>query len=239
MFRAYFASHATTAASAMARATSANRRAFSSTLRPRCSATILVISKSWPGGLYVWSRSFAQKNAISVCSGVRAGLTRRPSSLTSLNCAAYSGLRSISTLESKPPGRGGRNCDPCSIAKGRTPGQFGLAAATEPDGRQSPGLLPETYGVASSAPSCSRSSIMAVAAALPTALPAAIWPAVAARPARTFWRSWTRSMVVSGNAAASVSCAACAMAASIDASGFASNLRMYGSCVGTIELTAS
>ena len=57
-----------------------------------------MISKSWPGGLYVLSRSLAQKNAISVCSGVRVADVALPSFLTSLTCAAYSLLLSMSAL---------------------------------------------------------------------------------------------------------------------------------------------
>src|SRR5919107_2601834 len=69
--REYLASQATTAASPRVSATSAKRRAFSTTSRLRWLETVFVISNSWPGGLYVPSRSLAQKNAIFVCSSVR------------------------------------------------------------------------------------------------------------------------------------------------------------------------
>jgi hypothetical protein len=95
----YFASQATMAASAMASATRARSRAFSTTSRPFCSDTILVISNSCPGGLKVPSTSLAQNSAISVCSGLRVAEFTAPSSLTSLNWAAYSGLRSSSVLD--------------------------------------------------------------------------------------------------------------------------------------------
>ena len=106
------------------------------------------------------------------------------------------------------------------MQKGLTLGQFGVAAGAGglPVGRQSPGAVPLTYGVLSSAPSPNRSTIIAAAVALPTASPPAT-SAVAGRPVMTSDNRVASGTVVVGKEAASVSWAACASAASIEAVG--------------------
>jgi hypothetical protein len=125
------------------------------------------------------------------------------------------------------------------MPKGLTPGQFGDWAGPEPVGRQSPGSMPGTYGVLSSAPSLARAMIIACAAALPTTSPFVTF-AEDGIAAISALRSAAINAACDGNATTSVSCAACAMAALTDVPGADGTETRYGRCVeGSIELTAS
>src|SRR5437879_5733615 len=101
--KAYFASQAQMAASAMARFNNANNRAFSSRVLPRTALMSWAMLFQWPGGVSVPAPS-AQKRAIWDWSAVRVELVLAPSSLTSLRSAVYFALV-------RAGGPGGRNSE--------------------------------------------------------------------------------------------------------------------------------
>src|SRR5262245_6019130 len=122
-------------ASAPARFTSANSRAFSDRVKCWASDTVAAIWFQWPGD------GSAQNRAIWVPSAVRVVLLTAPRSLISLKAAVYA-------ASSRVGGAAGRNWLALVRAKGATPPQCGSrpGAFAGGVGRHWPGSVPPTYG---------------------------------------------------------------------------------------------
>ena len=146
--------------------------------------------------------------------------------------ARYSGLFTSG-------GGGGRNCDPLFMVNGVTNPQSGVSAfwaGWRGSGFQSSGPMPGTYTFDTPAPSVARTARILAATVAPTATPAAAPLVTCARSAASAALSCADCF---GNRATSVSWAAWATAASIDAPGASSTSMTYGVNDSSIELTAS
>src|SRR5437899_1747616 len=108
--KAYLASQAQMAASAMARFNNANKRAFSSRVLRAAALMSCAMLFQWPGGVSVPAPS-AQKRAIWDWSAVRVEMVFAPSCFTSLTSAAYLSLV-------RAGGPGGRNSELVVMQKG-------------------------------------------------------------------------------------------------------------------------